>query len=67
MRFIFEVQIITGASGSAPPESPVPAPRGTNAIPRRWSARSTALTSSVECGMTSRSGALFSMVQPSHS
>ncbi len=30
-----DVQIITGAlSGRHPPESPVPAPRGTNGIPR---------------------------------
>ena len=68
MWFIRDVQIITGAlSGRQPPESPVPAPRGTKATPRRSSAASTALTCAVVRGSTSSSGALLAMVQPSHS
>src|SRR5579885_3410742 len=68
IRFIRDVQIITGAfTGSAPPERPVPAPRGTKATPRCHSALRTALTCSVVRGITSRSGAFFSIVHPSHS
>jgi hypothetical protein len=67
-RFIREVQIITGALiGRAPPDKPVPAPRGTKASLRWWSSFRTALTSAVLRGLTSRSGAVFSIVQPSHS
>ena len=68
MRFIRDVQIITGAlSGRHPPESPVPAPRGTKGTARRASAASTPLTCAVVRGSTSRSGALLPIVHPSHS
>ena len=57
MRFSRLVQIITGAAtGSVPPESPVPAPRGTNAIFSSQSSRTTAATSAGVRGSTTSSG-----------
>ena len=41
---------IPSATGSAPPERPVPAPRATNGTPSRAQSRTTACTSSVEPG-----------------
>ena len=43
-------------SASAPPESPVPAPRGTNGTPCTARSRTTAISSSREPGRTTRSG-----------
>ena len=53
--------------GRAPPESPVPAPRGTIGTPASRAARTTATTSSVEPGSTTRSGRVRPCVRPSHS
>ena len=44
------------ASGSAPPESDVPAPRGITRMPSAWQKRSTAATSSVLRGSTTAIG-----------
>ena len=44
------------SSGRAPPESEVPAPRGTTRTPIAWQTRSTAATSSVEAGSTTARG-----------
>jgi len=57
------VQIMTGAAtGSVPPDSPVPAPRGTKAMPSAARSRSTALTSAGERGSTTSSGVARSSV-----
>src|SRR3954469_12629335 len=51
IRFIFASEITTApASGVAPPASPVPEPRATNAVPCSTQALTTARTSSVEVG-----------------
>ena len=42
--------------GSAPPESPVPAPRATTGTPSRWQAQSTAATSASVSGRATTSG-----------
>ena len=44
------------ASGSAPPDSDVPAPRGTTRMPMPWQYRSTAATSAVVRGSTTARG-----------
>ena len=68
MRFIRESEITTpSATGSAPPESPVPAPRATNGTPRAWQARTTACTCSVVSGRTTSDGTTRCPVSPSHS
>ena len=46
------------ASGSAPPESPVPAPRATTGTPRALHVRSTACTCPIVSGNTTTSGRL---------
>ena len=51
MRFIRASEItMPSATGSAPPESPVPAPRATKGTPSRAQMRTTACTSAVEPG-----------------
>ena len=42
--------------GIAPPERPVPAPRPTNGTPNSWASFTSAATSSVVRGKTTRSG-----------
>ena len=54
------------ATGSAPPESPVPAPRATNGTPASWQARTTAATSSVVAGSATAEGETRTPVRPSH-
>ena len=54
-------------TGSAPPDSPVPAPRGTMGMPAATAIRTTATTSSVEAGSTTTLGATRKLVRPSHS
>ena len=51
---------------TAPPESPVPAPRGVTGTPRRFAALTTSATSSVEPGTATARAAPFSM-EPSYS
>ena len=53
--------------GSAPPESPVPAPRATNGTPCSSQRRTTACTSAVERGSATRAGTTRWPVSPSHS
>ena len=68
MRFIRESATTTAPStGSAPPERPVPAPRGTMGAPAARAARTTAATSSVEPGSTTSAGRTRYPVSPSHS
>ena len=57
MRFI-RISPTTTASaiGSAPPDSDVPAPRGTTRTPSAWQNRMTAATCSVVSGSTTASG-----------
>jgi hypothetical protein len=55
------------ATGSAPPESPVPAPRGTMGSPASRASRTQAATSSVEPGSTTISGRMRRPSSPSHS
>jgi hypothetical protein len=51
MRSIFVVTITTGSpTGTAPPASPVPAPRATNGRPWARAARTHACTSAVSRG-----------------
>src|SRR5271169_1770409 len=54
-------------TGSAPPERPVPAPRATRARPFARASFTTATTSSVEAGRTTREGVTRKLVSPSHS
>jgi hypothetical protein len=62
------VQIMTGAcTGSVPPESPVPAPRGTKGICSAASSRITSATFSGVGGSTTTSGVPRSSVYPSQS
>ena len=55
------------ATGTAPPESPVPAPRATNGAPCARQARTAACTSSVDRGRTTACGTARWPVRPSHS
>ena len=57
MRFIRASETTTPpATGAAPPERPVPAPRATHGSDSRVQSRSTAETSSVEPGSTTSAG-----------
>ena len=57
IRFIRASEItIPSATGKAPPESPVPAPRATNGMPSRAQIRTTPCTSAVDAGRTTSSG-----------
>ena len=53
--------------GRAPPERPVPEPRGTSGTPAARATRTTSTTSSVEAGSTTRRGRIRPWVSPSHS
>jgi hypothetical protein len=55
------------ATGSAPPDSPEPAPRATHGTPARWQARTTACTSSVVSGSTTAPGVTAYWSRPSDS
>ena len=55
------------ATGSAPPERPVPAPRATNGIPCSLQARTTAWTCSVDSTRQTAAGTTRRPVSPSHS
>ena len=55
------------ATGTAPPERPVPAPRATNGAPWVRHTRTAACTSSVVRGRTTASGTARWPVRPSHS
>ena len=55
------------STGSAPPESPVPAPRATTGVPCAAAIRSTDWTSAVLPGSTTRSGVRLCAVSASHS
>ena len=52
---------------TAPPERPVPAPRGTKGTPNSRQARTTRQTSSRERGSTTAVGCERCSVRPSHS
>ena len=68
MRFIRDSPRRTQpGTGSAPPDSPVPAPRGTTGIPASRAIRTTAATSSVEAGSTTTLGEARKLVSASHS
>src|SRR5664279_5013146 len=54
-------------TGSAPPDRPVPAPRGTRARPFSHASFTTATTSAVEAGRTTSPGMTRKLVSPSHS
>ena len=54
------------STGIAPPERPVPAPRGTIGTPCSWQKRATAATSAVVSGSTTASGEAVS-ADPSYS
>ena len=58
---------IPSATGSAPPESPVPAPRATNGIRSSLQSRTTACTSSALPGSATSAGTTRRPVRPSHS
>ena len=58
---------IPSATGSAPPESPVPAPRATNGIAASLQMRTTACTSAVVAGNATSAGITRRPVSPSHS
>ena len=53
--------------GRAPPERPVPEPRGTSGTPAARASRTTCTTSSVVAGSTTRSGRTRPWERPSHS
>ena len=53
--------------GSAPPDRPVPAPRGTTGMPASRATFMTATTSSVLAGSTTRLGRARKLVSASHS
>ena len=55
------------SAGSAPPESPVPAPRGTKGTPCARQARTRPCTSCASRGNTTARGAPVCSVSPSHS
>ena len=68
MRFIRASEITTpSATGSAPPDRPVPAPRATNGTPCSWQSRTTAATCSAVSGRTTSSGIARQPVSASHS
>src|SRR6185503_2653264 len=52
---------------SAPPDKPVPAPRGVNGTPARLSSRITSAVSSVDLGKTTARGRYLCCGRPSHS
>ena len=57
MRLNFAMPSSTpSVSGSAPPDSDVPAPRGTTLMPLSWQYRSTAATCAVVSGSTTTIG-----------
>jgi hypothetical protein len=58
---------IPSATGSAPPERPVPAPRATNGICASLQIRTTACTSSASAGKATRAGVTRRPVRPSQS
>src|SRR6266511_1172618 len=58
---------IPSATGSAPPERPVPAPRATNGIRSALQSRTTACTSSTLPGSATSAGTTRWPVRPSHS
>src|SRR5712692_6232794 len=58
---------IPPATGSAPPERPVPAPRATNGIRSSLQSRTTARTSSTLPGSATSAGTTRRPVRPSHS
>ena len=55
------------ATGSAPPDSPVPAPRATNGTREALQARTTACTCSVVSTRQTSAGTTRRPVSPSHS
>ena len=55
------------STGSEPPESPVPAPRGTIGKPCSAASRTHAATSSVVAGSTTMRGRMRNPSSPSHS
>ena len=61
------VEIATLPAATAPPDRPVPAPRGKNGTPCAAQARTTAATSAVVSGNATASGSARSRVWPSHS
>ena len=68
MRFIRASETtIPSATGSAPPERPVPAPRATNGIRSSLQIRTTACTSSTLPGSATSAGTTRAPVRPSHS
>jgi hypothetical protein len=68
MRVMREVPMMMPPStGSAPPERPVPAPRGTIGMPASHASRTQAATSSVEAGRTTIAGRIRMPSSPSHS
>ena len=68
MRRIRESAIRTPSStGSAPPESPDPAPRATQGTPASWQARTTRCTSSAVPGSTTARGVTAYCSSPSDS
>ena len=58
---------IPSATGSAPPERPVPAPRATNGIPCSSHEPTAACTSAVDPASTTSAGTTRWPVSPSHS
>ncbi len=58
---------IPSATGSAPPDNPVPAPRATKGTPSRAQMRTTPCTSAVDPGSTTSSGIARQPVSPSQS
>ena len=68
MRFIRETTISTPSEiGSAPPESPEPAPRATHGTPASAHALTTAWTSSADAGSTAAAGITWYCSSPSDS
>jgi hypothetical protein len=68
MRVIREHSITTApSSATAPPDSPVPAPRGTKGTPLARQARTARCTSSRLCAKTTALGSAECAVSPSHS
>ena len=49
-------RVIAPSIADDPPDSPVPAPRGTTGMPSAWAMRNVACTSSVQVARTSASG-----------
>ena len=68
IRRIRESEMTTEPStGRAPPERPVPAPRGTIGIPASRATPTTPTTSSVDAGSTTITGRVRPCVRPSAS